>query len=131
MKKIINDYATNKLTLAKVTEELVELLKSNGVLKENNTFIKDVHSRSEQGDLEIYPAVYLPHLKQSYINTSQIIVITRSTDIAIQHKQHFELIIFVVVAMDVSEEAQTYIRNFIKSLADEAYIQKLITKGAM
>ena len=90
--------------------------------------LKDIADREAQGDLEIYPKVVLPHIKESYVYQTRIVLVKNNSSSIKWQDKFIDLIILILVPMKVEDSDKDLIRSFMRNLAHEDYIKKLITK---
>ncbi|OIS61471.1 PTS sugar transporter subunit IIA [Staphylococcus equorum] len=131
MGKIIKEISTNETDKVRLLSDLENQLIDEKILGKQNSLKKDIEFREEKGNLEIYPKVLLPHIKQQYVKKSKIIIIKNHSSLIKWGDQMLKVVILVLVSNDISENEQKRIRIFMRDLADETYINKLIEEGAM
>jgi mannitol/fructose-specific phosphotransferase system IIA component (Ntr-type) len=116
---------TNKLEILKNIEVL---LVGTNIINESNNMIEDIDYRESKGNIEVYPNVLLPHIKASYVKEAQIILVKNKDSTINWNDKKAELIILLLIPEKTDEDVQSKIRDFMKNLASEEYIQKLMIR---
>lgn len=131
MEKMLKEIAINETDKVRLLSDLENKLIDEKILKKQNSLKEDIEFREEKGNLEIYPNVLLPHIKQQYVKKSKIIIIKNHSTLIKWGNKMLEIVILVLVSNDITENEQNNIRIFMRNLADENFINQLIKKGAM
>ncbi|MBF7019778.1 PTS sugar transporter subunit IIA [Staphylococcus sp. 18_1_E_LY] len=123
--KTVTSKGTNKVEILKNVEVL--LVETN-ILSKSNSMMQDIEYREQKGSIEVYPNVLLPHIKASYVKEAKIVLVKNSEATMNWDDKKVELIILLLIPEKTDEEVQSEIRNFMKHLANEEYIQKLMKR---
>ncbi|MDK7753130.1 PTS sugar transporter subunit IIA [Staphylococcus ureilyticus] len=128
MDEILFEITTQSNNTYEILDDIENLLIEDNVIDKQNTMIKDIAYREAQGDLEIYPKVVLPHIKESYVYQTRIVLVKNNSSSIKWQDKFIDLIILILVPMKVEDSDKDLIRSFMRNLAHEDYIKKLITK---
>ncbi|OHO42305.1 hypothetical protein HMPREF2586_06015 [Staphylococcus sp. HMSC034G07] len=128
MDEILFEITTQSNNTYEILDDIENLLIEDNVIDKQNTMIKDIAYREAQGDLEIYPKVVLPHIKESYVYQTRIVLVKNNSSSIKWQDKFIDLIILILVPMKVEDSDKDLIRIFMRNLAHEDYIKKLITK---
>lgn len=128
MDEILFEITTQSNDPKKILDDIENLLIEDNVIDKQNTMLQDIAFRESQGDLEIYPKVILPHIKASYVYQTRIVLVKNSASSITWQDKFIDLIILILIPMKVEDSEKDLIRNFMRNLAHEEYIKKLITK---
>ncbi|WP_210128629.1 MULTISPECIES: PTS sugar transporter subunit IIA [unclassified Staphylococcus] len=128
MDEILFEITTQSNNTYEILDDIENLLIEDNVIDKQNTMLKDIAYREAQGDLEIYPKVVLPHIKESYVYQTRIVLVKNNSSSIKWQDKFIDLIILILVPMKVEDSDKDLIRSFMRNLAHEDYIKKLITK---
>lgn len=128
MDEILFEITTQSNNTYETLDDIENLLIEDNVIDKQNTMLKDIAYREAQGDLEIYPKVVLPHIKESYVYQTRIVLVKNNSSSIKWQDKFIDLIILILVPMKVEDSDKDLIRSFMRNLAHEDYIKKLITK---
>lgn len=128
MDEILFEITTQSNDANKILEDIENLLIEDNVIDKQNTMLQDITFRESEGDLEIYPKVILPHIKASYVYQTRIILVKNSASSITWQDKFIDLIILVLIPMKAEDSEKDLIRSFMRNLAHEEYIKKLIIK---
>jgi mannitol/fructose-specific phosphotransferase system IIA component (Ntr-type) len=125
---LIKTVTTKQTDKVEILQSVESLLIDINIISQTNNMLRDIEFREQKGNIEVYPSVLLPHIKAPYIKESQIVLI-KNNDTAINWDNNpIELIIMVLVSELPDDKTQEEIKAFMKNLADEKYIKKLMIK---
>lgn len=125
---LIKTVTTKQTDKVEILQSVESLLIDINIISQTNNMLRDIEFREQKGSIEVYPSVLLPHIKAPYIKESQIVLI-KNKDTAINWDNNpIELIIMLLVSELPDDKTQEEIKAFMKNLADEKYIKKLMTK---
>lgn len=125
---LIKTVTTKQTDKVEILQSVESLLIDINIISQTNNMLRDIEFREQKGSIEVYPSVLLPHIKARYIKESQIVLI-KNNDTAINWDNNpIELIIMVLVSELPDDKTQEEIKAFMKNLADEKYIKKLMIK---
>lgn len=125
---LIKTVTTKQTDKVEILQSVESLLIDINIISQTNNMLRDIEFREQKGSIEVYPSVLLPHIKAPYIKESQIVLI-KNNDTAINWDNNpIELIIMVLVSELPDDKTQEEIKAFMKNLADEKYIKKLMIK---
>lgn len=93
--KFIENIYLKKQIYGDVIDELSLYLKENLFIKSGDKFKSEVMEREENGNIEIYPGVILPHIQSNNIMQSQIFIIKNKDFGIIWHDKSIKLIILI------------------------------------
>lgn len=84
--------------------------------------------REQAGNIQIAEHVLLPHFESSKLKESQIVVVHLHEGISKwnQHVSDIKLVIFILLKRDETLDTKKEITNFMRNLADQDYIEKLL-----
>ncbi|WP_210137681.1 PTS sugar transporter subunit IIA [Staphylococcus sp. GDH8C109P] len=128
MDEILFEITTQSNNTYEILDDIENLLIEDNVIDKQNTMLKDIAYREDQGDLEIYPKIVLPHIKESYVYQTRIVLVKNNSSSIKWQDKFIDLIILILVPMKVEDSDKDLIRSFMRNLAHEDYIKKLITK---
>ncbi|MDW8569738.1 PTS sugar transporter subunit IIA [Staphylococcus shinii] len=128
MNEILFEITTKSNNEYKILDDIENLLIEEDIIDKKNTMSKDIAFRESKGNLEIYPKVILPHIKESYIHKTRIILVKNNSSPIMWQNRLIDLIILILMPMKAEDREKNLIRSFMKNLANEDYIKKLITK---
>ncbi|MGW7977055.1 hypothetical protein BU116_12310 [Staphylococcus xylosus] len=128
MDEILLEITAQSNDANKILDDIENLLIEDNVIDKQNTMLQDIAFRESQGDLEIYPKVILPHIKASYVYQTRIVLVKNSASSITWQDKFIDLIILILIPMKVEDSEKDLIRSFMRNLAHEEYIKKLITK---
>lgn len=128
MDEILFEITTQSNNTYEILDDIENLLIEDNVIDKQNTMLKDIAYREDQGDLEIYPKIVLPHIKESYVYQTRIVLVKNNSSSIKWQDKFIDLIILILVSMKVEDSDKDLIRSFMRNLAHEDYIKKLITK---
>ncbi|MCD8820484.1 PTS sugar transporter subunit IIA [Staphylococcus gallinarum] len=128
MNEIIINITTNLINYHTLLTDIEKKLIEMKIINKQNSMLDDITIRDAMGSVEIYPNVLLPHIRQHYVNKTRIILVRNMSTPIIWQKKKVNLIILVLMPINANENDKNTIRNFMKCLANEDYIQNLITK---
>ena len=124
--KFIENIYLKKQIYGDVIDELSLYLKENLFIKSGDKFKSEVMEREENGNIEIYPGVILPHIQSNNIMQSQIFIIKNKDFGIIWHDKSIKLIILINLRETETKNNLLEIKSFIKNLADEDFIEGLM-----
>ncbi|WP_268222117.1 PTS sugar transporter subunit IIA [Staphylococcus ureilyticus] len=123
MDEILFEITTQSNNTYEILDDIENLLIEDNVIDKQNTMIKDIAYREAQGDLEIYPKVVLPHIKESYVYQTRIVLVKNNSSSIKWQDKFIDLIILILVPMKVEDSDKDLIRSFMRNLAHEDYIK--------
>ena len=124
--KFIENIYLKKQIYGDVIDELSLYLKENLFIKSGDKFKSEVMEREENGNIEIYPGVILPHIQSNNIMQSQIFIIENKDFGIIWHDKSIKLIILINLRETETKNNLLEIKSFIQNLADEDFIEGLM-----
>lgn len=108
-----------------IAETAVPLLTT----KEKGQIVDSFVAREKIGNNQIADQVVLPHLENSLLKKSEIYLIRLKEEMQEWTKdiQNIKLIIVILLKEDETFEEKKEISNFTRKLADEQFLEKLLT----
>ncbi|MEN3090362.1 MAG: PTS sugar transporter subunit IIA [Staphylococcus pseudoxylosus] len=128
MNEILFELTTKSNNEHKILGDIENLLIEESIVHKKNTMLKDIALRESKGNLEIYPKVILPHIKESYIYKTRIILVKNNSSPIMWQNRLIDLIILILMPKKAEDREKNLIRSFMRDLANEDYIKKLMTK---
>lgn len=128
MNEILFKLTTKSNNKYKILDDIENLLIEESIIDKKNTMIKDIALRESKGNVEIYPKVILPHIKEAYIYKTRIILVKNNTSPIMWQNRLIDLIILILMPKKVEDREKNLIRSFMRDLANEDYIKNLIIK---
>lgn len=128
MNEILFELTTTSNNEYKILDDIENLLIEESIIDKKNTMLKDIGLRESKGNLEIYPKVILPHIKESYIYKTRIILVKNNSSPIMWQNRLIDLIILILMPKKAEDREKNLIRSFMRDLANEEYIKKLIIK---
>ena len=128
MNEILFELTTKSNNEYKILGDIENLLIEEIIVDKKNTMLKDIALRESKGNLEIYPKVILPHIKESYIYKTRIILVKNNSSPIMWQNRLIDLIILILMPKKAEDREKNLIRSFMRDLANEDYIKKLMTK---
>lgn len=128
MNEILFELTTKSNNEYKILGDIENLLIEESIVDKKNTMLKDIALRESKGNLEIYPNVILPHIKESYIYKTRIILVKNNSSPIMWQNRLIDLIILILMPKKAEDREKNLIRSFMRDLANEDYIKKLMTK---
>ncbi|MDW8797466.1 PTS sugar transporter subunit IIA [Staphylococcus pseudoxylosus] len=128
MNEILFELTTKSNNEYKILGDIENLLIEESIVDKKNTMLKDIALRESKGNLEIYPKVILPHIKESYIYKTRIILVKNNSSPIMWQNRLIDLIILILMPKKAEDREKNLIRSFMRDLANEDYIKKLMTK---
>lgn len=92
--------------------------------------IQQLNEREKVGSIQIAEHVILPHIESEHIKQSQLVFIRLSAPISSWSHQikDIHLIIMILLKENESVQAKEDVVSFIRTLADEEYVNRLVSK---
>ncbi|WP_445194357.1 PTS sugar transporter subunit IIA [Staphylococcus xylosus] len=128
MNEILFELTTKSNNEYKILDDIENLLIEENIIDKKNTMLKDIALRESKGNLEIYPKVILPHIKEDYIYKTRIILVKNNSSPIMWQNRLIDLIILILMPKKTEDREKNLIRSFMRNLANEDYIKNLITK---
>lgn len=125
---IIETVITEQTDKVKILKNVENLLVHNKIINKDNIMLKDIELREQKGSIEIYPNILLPHIKATYVKETRILLIKNNKTFIKWTNEVVDLIILILIPEKPNNEEQEEIRTFMKNLAHESYIKKLMKK---
>lgn len=126
--KLLNTVKSESTIYEAVIEEMSVKLKHAHLIKSAEQYVSDVRDRENYGEIEIYPDVILPHIQSENILATGIYLIKGKGQDVKWHNQKLKLIILLNLKPNEDKSIQTDIQQFMRNLADDSFIESLITE---
>lgn len=128
MNEIIFEMITNQNNKKAILKDIENQLIKEQIINKENTILRDIDFRELKGSLEIFPKVLLPHIKESYVKQACIVLVKNNAFSMEWENKFLDLIILILLPETPKLDDKKAIRTFMRNLADEIYIKKLIQK---